>query len=591
MERNLPNAPRNFNCAERNVKTFCTHQPKNQLWRHQIPIDFSMNLHINKSSFLAIAACIFLCMASMGQSPKPTSPTYIKGHITGLKDTVVYIANYYGNKLYYNDTSRVDSKGNFTFPGKPFNECGKYALVMPGPKFFDFIVAEENIFIEADSSNAIDKLKIKESVNNKIFFDYIRFINDRRKEREPIDSAFKAIDSLHIHPLGDSLYLEEDKKAKDELKKPWIEKLSTLNKKVVDYQKDLIAKNPDLLVSKLINMSADIIVPDAPADLKEEEKPRWQYYWYRNHYWDNVDLTDPRLVRDQSYHKMLDKYLTQTLPQIPDTMCAESKKLIERTGNNADGFKYIVHQCTYLAETSKIMCMDKWFVYLVDQYYKTGKATWLKEDKLKNIIEASDEKRFCLCGEIAPDIILPDTTGTHWVSMYGMNTKYTLLVIWEATCGHCKKEIPKLHELYLKWKDKGLGVYSLEGDLENDKWVKFVKEKGLTWTNVSDTPEIMQQDSANKLMWKGVTTVQSLNFRKTFDVSSTPKVFLMDKDHKIIAKQLSSEQLDELLNKLEKGETIDTSKMKATEYEDEDEETPQSPKNKPQPKQGAKPKQ
>ena len=65
---------------------------------------------------------------------KPTSKYSVKGKINGLKDTVVYLANYYGNKLYYNDTSRVDSKGNFYFKGKPYNECGKYALVMPGPK-------------------------------------------------------------------------------------------------------------------------------------------------------------------------------------------------------------------------------------------------------------------------------------------------------------------------------------------------------------------------------------------------------------------------------------------------------------------------
>ncbi|MBL7943911.1 MAG: DUF5106 domain-containing protein [Flavobacteriales bacterium] len=488
------------------------------------------------------------------QSPNAKSPYTIKGHITGLKDTAVYLANYYGNKLYYNDTARVDAKGNFSFEGKPYNECGKYAFVLPGPKYFDFIVAEENIFIEADSSNSIDKIKFKESKNNQLFYEYIHYINEKRKEREPIDKS-----------LGDSLLVEDQKK-------PFRDRLESLNKEVVAYQKNLIATYPDLLVSKLLKMSMDVEVPPSPEGLTEDEKAKWQYYWFRQHYWDNVDLTDPRLVRDQSFHKVLERYLTQTLPQIPDTMCVETKKLVERTGNNYDAFKYIVHHATYLAETSKIMCMDRWFVYMVDNWYKTGKVDWIKEDKLKNILESADEKRFCLCGEIAPDIILPDTTETNWVSMYGLNTKYTLLVIWEATCGHCKKEVPKLHDLYLRWKDKGLGVYAVEGELENEKWLKFIHEKELLdWQNVSDTPEIMEQDSATKLIWKGITTLQSLNFRKTYDVSSTPKVFLMDKDHKIIAKQLSAEQLEELLQKLESGQNVDTSKMKQTEYEDEDE--------------------
>jgi peroxiredoxin len=504
-------------------------------------------------ALLSVLICIAASTLS-AQSGKSTARYTISGKISGLKDTAVYLANYYGNKLYYNDTARVDAKGNFSFEGKPYSECGKYAFVMPGPKYFDFIVAEENIFIEADSSNNVEKIRFRESKNNQLFYDYIRFINGKRKEREPIDVV-----------LSDSTKT-------DDQKKPFREQLDVLNKTVIDYQKNLIATNTDLLVSKLLRMSMDIEMPESPAGLSEEERVKWNYFWYRQHYWDNVDLTDPRLVRDPAFHKVLERFLTQTLPQIPDTMCAETKKLVDRTGANYDAFKYIVHQATYLAETSKIMCMDRWFVFMVDNWYKTGKVDWIKEDKLKNIIESADEKRFCLCGEIAPDIILPDTTENRWVSMHGLNAKYTLLVIWEATCGHCKKEVPKLYELYQKWKDKGLAVYALEGELENDKWKKFIREKNLLdWTNVSDTPAIMQQDSASKLIWKGVTTLQSLNFRKAYDVSSTPKVFLMDRDHRIIAKQLSAEQFEELLGKLEKGEDIDASRMKQTEYEDEDE--------------------
>ena len=69
----------------------------------------------------------------------------IKGHIEGLKDTSIYLANYYGNKLYYNDTAMVDSKGNFAFDGKPYNECGKYAIVVNNQSRMDIVVDEEEI--------------------------------------------------------------------------------------------------------------------------------------------------------------------------------------------------------------------------------------------------------------------------------------------------------------------------------------------------------------------------------------------------------------------------------------------------------------
>lgn len=508
-------------------------------------------MHSKRSHALMMILIAFSTMA-LAQTKSAEVKHTIKGHINGLKDTTVYLANYYGNKLYYNDTTRLDAKGNFSFKGKPFNECGKYALVMPGPRYFDFIAAEENIFIEADASNDIQKLVVKESENNKVFYEYIRFINDKIKQRAPIDSV-----------LTDSLKTDDEKKA-------YREKLKVLNQDVVDFQKKLIAKNPNLLVSKLIKMNMEFEAPDAPDSLSDDKKRLWQYYWIRQHYWDNVDLTDPRMVRDQGFHRLVEQFITQTLPQVPDTLIIESKKLIDMTKGNEDAFKYIVHFITYTSETSKIMCMDELFVFMHDNYYATGKATWMKPDKLKDMKESADGKRNCLCGDIAQDLILPDATGKKWVNMKKTGGKYTLLVIWESTCGHCKKEVPKLLDLYHNWKDKGLVVYAVGNELENDKWVEFIKEKGLDWINVSDTPEIMKQDSASKLVYGGITTLGSLNYRKTWDVNSTPKVFLMDKDYKIIAKQLSAEQLDELLKHLEEGGEVDSSKLQNHEYEDEE---------------------
>ena len=54
-------------------------------------------------------------------------------HVDGLSNDTVYLANYYGAKLFYNDTAVTDSKGKVVFKGKPFEEGGKYAVVIPGP--------------------------------------------------------------------------------------------------------------------------------------------------------------------------------------------------------------------------------------------------------------------------------------------------------------------------------------------------------------------------------------------------------------------------------------------------------------------------
>jgi thiol-disulfide isomerase/thioredoxin len=214
--------------------------------------------------------------------------------------------------------------------------------------------------------------------------------------------------------------------------------------------------------------------------------------------------------------------------------------------------------------------MDELFVYMIDNYYAKGLCPWMKADKLKEMMEAADKKRDCRCGEIAQDVVLPDVNG-NWVSLYRSRGVYTLLVIWESTCGHCKKEIPLLLDLYHKYKNQGFVVYAIGNELENDKWIEFINEKNIDWINVSDGPEWFKNDGAlaKELIESRKTTVKSVNFRTTWDVTSTPKVYLMDKNMKIIAKSLGADQLDQLLERLYKGEEVKSDQLKETEYDDE----------------------
>ncbi len=481
------------------------------------------------SSKVIIPAMMMALSAGSGLAQDVTSKIRVK--VNGLADSTVYLANYYGEKLYFNDTTQADANGYFEFDGKPYEEGGKYAVVLPGPEFFDIIVTEEEIELETQKDDLVGGLKVIRSEENRLFVDYLRFIQDMRTKRAPYDAV-----------LADSTAADKAQtKARDEL--------NILNESVVEYQQRIINQHPDLLFPKMLQMTLDIEVPEPPADVEDERL--WKYYKYRELYWNNIDLSDPRLVRDQMFHRVLDKYWAKVLPQVPDTLLKEGKALIERM-DNYDMFKYTTHHITYAAEKSNVMCMDKVFYGLVQEYYVTGRVDWLNEEQMDKIIERANEMRYSLCGERVPNVILPDTTGENWVSLYDLDAKYTLLAIWESTCGHCKKEMPKLMELYHEWKPRGLEIYAIGNDFETEPWIKFIRGKDIgDWINVSDNPEINAADSAHTLIMNGTTTLLSLNFRSTFDVFSTPKMFLLDEDKKIIAKQLNAEQIKELLERLE----------------------------------------
>jgi len=106
-----------------------------------------------------------------------------------------------------------------------------------------------------------------------------------------------------------------------------------------------------------------------------------------------------------------------------------------------------------------------------------------------------------------------------------------MLVFWDPDCGHCKKEMPKIKEVYDKYRDKGLKVYAVCTELEKDKWINYMDKHQYNWIDVADF-ELRSP------------------FRELYDISSTPKVFLLDKDKKIIAKKLNHEQLDKVLERM-----------------------------------------
>lgn len=453
----------------------------------------------------------------------------IEMQVDGLGADTVYLANYYGAKMYYSDTTVADKSGHFSFDAPQGDKGGKYAAILPGNIFIELIISGEAVKISADITDLPASVEVKKGLENQLFYGYLGFISEMREVRKPIDA------------------LGQDSTISDEVREDLIAQLTALNDQVLERQASVIDNNPGSLFSKMLSMVREGDVPDAPAHVQDARS--WQYYHYRSHFWDRVDLSDARMVRDPAFHGLLEQYWNSVLPQMPDSMLHWGIDLIEQA-ENEEVFKYLVHYITYAAESSKIMCMDLIFVDMVDRYYRKGKTPWMDDKALEKVVQRADDLRYTRCGHKIPNITLPDVTGQNWVSLYDIKANFTIVSIWESSCGHCKVEMPLLKDLYAEWHDRGVEVFSIGNDFETEPWIKFLEEKELTdWINVSDNPEINATDSATTLVHSGVTNLQSLNFRKTFDVFATPKLFLLDRDKVIIAKQIGAEQLGEILQR------------------------------------------
>jgi thiol-disulfide isomerase/thioredoxin len=450
-----------------------------------------------------------------------------KFKVEGVKDTVVYLANYYGEKLYYADTAWADDKGRFSFKAIPEENQGKYAVVVPGPKYFEIVIADnEEIEITSDTTNLVQNVTVVKSENNKIMYEYMDYLTERRKEREVIVKQLEEFTDI------------------PEKTAPLKIQYNALNDRVVQYQTDLGKEYPNRFAAQEILMSVE---PQPPVEIEDDKVA--SYYFYKNHYFDNINLKDDRIVRTPVFHNRLVNYLNNTIATNPDTLIVAIDDLVSQLEPGSEVYKYVVHYTTYNFETSKIMGMDKVFVHMVDTYYKTGNAFWMEDDKLEAILEKADTKRYTLIGLKAPELILQDSTGA-WISTFkDVPQEYVVLYFYNPDCGHCKKETPKLVEFYESCDQENIMVYAVSSD-NSEKWNKFIKDYNMDFINVTIPAEAFENaEFATNLIRTGKTNYHSLKFQESFDVYSTPKIIILDKDRIILAKDIGVEQIQPILDR------------------------------------------
>lgn len=128
-------------------------------------------------------------------------------------------------------------------------------------------------------------------------------------------------------------------------------------------------------------------------------------------------------------------------------------------------------------------------------------------------------------GAIAPPIALPTPEG-NTLALSSLKGKFVLVDFWASWCGPCRAENPNVVEAFNKYKDKGFTIYSVSLDDNKDKWLQAIKADGLAWTHVSDLKR-----------WESVAA-------RDYGVESIPTNFLLDKDGKIIARDLRGPALE-----------------------------------------------
>ncbi len=465
--------------------------------------------------FLLIVCLSVFFTASFSQGYK------IKGEIKNMQDTTAILAYYFGGKQYATDTTDV-VKGKLTFSGDKELEGGIYLVVLPGGKYFELIISEQKFSFTTDKNDLVASMNFKNSRENTAFYQYLNFISVQQQKVAPLKEKLSS--------------------AKEDEKKKIQKEINEVDNTVRDYREDFQSRYKDVFFSKIISATTDIVIPETPLDSTGKPKENFSFYYFKNHFWDNMDFSDKRMLRTPVFFNKMDKYLEKLSPKHPDSIIVSADIMIEKARANKEVFKYVVSYITSTYERSKIMGMDAVFVHMVEKYYMTAQCDWVKEKQLEKIIERAKRISPNMIGKKPPNLVFKDTSNQYH-SLYHLQAKYTLLFFYDPDCGHCKKETPKIKSVCDSLVKAGIDikVFAITTEFDIKKWKEFIKKFDVgNWINVGD---IQFDEEGNP--------VATSNWREQYDIHSTPVIYLLNKDKEIIAKRINDKQIVKIIKREE----------------------------------------
>jgi thiol-disulfide isomerase/thioredoxin len=242
-------------------------------------------------------------------------------------------------------------------------------------------------------------------------------------------------------------------------------------------------------------------------------------------------------IGTRDYYKLKDTLRIKSEKIIEDHK-EFSKAFVKRNASNLSGLMALYQQ---IAPRRYVLTLNDNFEYfnLVDstlmQLIPKSEAVKKLHSQIEEYKRQSKNEEeinaIIGIGLPAPEIALPDTNGDT-ILLSSLKGKYVLLDFWASWCGPCRSENPNLVENYNKYHKKGFEIYQVSLDRSKDDWINAIAKDKLEWAHVSDLK-----------FWNSTAA-------KTYKIQAIPASFLLDKQGKIIAKNLRGDLLEAKLSEL-----------------------------------------
>ncbi len=440
-------------------------------------------------------------------------------NINGLQDSAIYLGYHLGDKQFIKDTINLDKKGFGTFAGAEQLPQGIYLIVLPGKQYFEILAsADQHFSASCNFNDYFNTLKFTGSEENSHFVAYQKQWVEMQKKASAIN---KRLQNNRQNPDSLKILTEKQKEQEEAMK-------SYLRSEIRENKGNLLS----ILVKAMLPVEPPVIT--IPEGTQNPDSVKWirTYLYNKDHFFDNTDLTDERLLRTPILQARLNAFFTNIVIQSPDSINKEIDRLINKVKDNYKIYQFVAVFLFNHFRESGIMGHDAVVVKLADDIYLAGKADWVSTEFKDDLRKQVELIRPNLIGRKAHNLVMDSYKGI-FVSLDDIEKDFTILYFWEPDCGHCKEATPILKAYYEKARNEGIEVFAVCTTADREKWEKYIEDNQITWINGWD-PE------------------RKTNFGYYYNVQSTPLVYILDRNKTIIAKKIGVEDIPSFIENYRK---------------------------------------
>lgn len=398
-----------------------------------------------------------------------TSQVKIKLDIENHKDSTLYLYKYKSDNNYILIDS-TNSDKNFIKNDINYPE-GIYVIAnnKQNPLFEILLGKDQRFSVVIEELMDINRYKIKGSKETSTYFDIYSKTYHNLIYIKALESEMK--------------YFPHNARKIDSVK-------STHN----EYLKSMLSKDPTAFINTYIGFNTEIIVPQEYKDNQRE--------YVIEHYFDNINFNDNRILNSRLLKNKLDDYFDNIiLEESVELTCNKIDYILDKANDCQEVRDYILWNLYSRFFNPKDLKHEKTFIHLVDNYFSKMEIVNLTDNIRDEIIKRANVLKDITIGSIIPNLSFTDKNGDN-ISLEDIKSENVVIIFHKTDCVLCQKAMRILS--LIKKRNKNIEIIDI---------------------NITD-------ETSNK------------DIIHRYNITNVPSIFVLDKDRRIICKNIKAEEVE-----------------------------------------------